>query len=546
MFKYVRQLFTGGMNQDMPPVMLDLESTDTQVVEMVASVSDFVFERGVVQSRPAVQLINNASGITSTERIVAITKVPITATPTLAGRGLICLTVDGVPVYRLYYLSTALSTQYAATQITGPGLGTSWNDFDLSMTVVNGSVLITGNSQGIIRWVPTGTTYTIISTAKFAYVTHQFSRAIAAFQTTGSSTDPLTVAASVAGDETTWTGLNSYTNILSDVDDAITGIGVIRGVVVLARQYGFHLGIPTGIFPNIYNWQLHSGDGIGCTQSATFDTYKDMCFFCSDTGVHMFDTVQVVDIGEGILKEIGSLMRNRFPANLLQLRGSVASSHSQDLQPSYHLFLDGGSSGFTQSLPHWVYNINERKWSRHFYSGIEAVNPGTTYVSPQVINIDTGTIPGFSALRQPSLMVVPRTPGVVPSFYQWDPVINSGSSETVSPNQFTITSGTLSLSPAYLEAFLSRVLLHVYAPGTMNVYATIVSTLNGVTTTTSITSFRIGGPTAWIRVWVDIPRIPGQDFVMIWSFRNIGGASPYTGFKIKEMLYEFTVQGKTR
>ncbi len=319
---------SGGLNSEDPA--LALQESEVQACE------NFLFERSIALSRPGVS----------------------EKSPTLTGNLFFGRSLDFSSSVKTILLTDSpkmysLSSAFAATEITGAGLALGSVG---SAASVNGIVLVGDNTGGLIRWDTSGAVYTLLAAAPYKYVTSHLSRAVAAHKL-GGSADPRSVAWSVAGDETDWTGFGSGATVLADAADEITGLAMARNTVVVVRSTGFHLGTPTGVSDPAFNWTLHSKEAVGCQYPGTFSAYGTLCFFVGRSDVHRFDLVSVTPIGRNIRRELIGYL-----AGGAVYRGFISESYGSNARAHYHLVPMSSSI-----LPHFAYDIEEGKWSRHGY-----------------------------------------------------------------------------------------------------------------------------------------------------------------------------------
>lgn len=548
-YKYLIQRFIGGMNSDLDPAAVDLTKQQDQVVEIISSVYNGAFERGTLISRPQLEPVTVGNVIGADNNIIAVSALPFPSNGSVSTYrigGMVLTFNTTSSTYKLWKLNAeqVIGVLFDAVEITGPGITASgWDNFYFSNCVCNGVVLIAGYKGGLIRWDPTTTVYTIIANAKFAFVAKQNSRAVAAYKTAGGLNDPLIVAASKSGDETVWVpaSIEAYENTVADIDDAITGIGVAKGVLVVARTFGFHLGYPTGTFPAIYNFTQHSSNAIGCSNPATFCIYKNVCYFVSTNGIHTFDLVDVEDIGEGVYTEILGML-NQLGGTL---RGFISASYKADFQPTYNLYLDNtGGTSVPRDLPLWQFNIRERKWCRWF-SG-----PAT----PPVGEDSPMWFPFYYRGQAPTGRAIPITSSIshvtrkvaVQSTWGFTKNIFGNGLEN---NALLFSTGQLTISAPVFEATISRVLLVYKAAANIadgpQIGVVITSILNGVQTqklanVTPIYSPAGGVPSTWVRQWVGNLFCVGQMFQIAINMAGINYCV------IKELVVEFTDTSKER
>jgi hypothetical protein len=529
-YQYFTQLFTGGVNKDMDPAAIDL-SSQNNTVTVVADVGNMVFERGLLLTRPGLGPLPSQPFIPGPGNIRSIkwlpfaprsVKIPIT------DRGALAIT-DTPALYSLE-ANQNLGVVLNPTQITGPGFAQD-GAFYCDHSIVNGVVLLGGNQSGLIRWDPATTVYTILANSPYMYVCGHLSRGVAAYDITRGATGfAQTVAWSAAGDETNWTTgptSDAGLSVLADISDSITGLKVVSGMIVVARTYGFHIGIPTGQYPIVYDWRKISDQSIGVMHPASLCVYKNLCFFMSECGIHTFDLVDTQDIGEGIYVEINNLIRQYN----LTARGFISPGYKPDFQPSYNIMLDsqGPQPAFVANdTPHYMYNIKEQKWSRHLYNNAFP-NPWTPLAfSAEYIpagNPDPAAVP-FMAVQF-------RNSATAQAPLQWIP-------GNQTDNASFFQTGQLTLSDPTQDIQLERVELQYYSSGIpTDITITVQGILNGqsFSQVVTITTYAVVG---WDRRWYNL-RVTGN---MIDIFLNVN--SPAGAMKFKAMILEYTTVGKVR
>lgn len=326
--------FSGGLNLEDPEIKLKENE--------VRGASNFLFERGITIQRPGT-LNFTLTGLAEAVRYgksfdfgAALQTVINTAT-------------------KVYKLDNSLSP----TELTG-GDALSFEAAAYgSIDVVNGVVLFGGNSGGLVRWDPAGTTRTVLSQAKYRYVTSHLSRALGAYVLGGTNSllDPRTIAWSKAGDETVWSGFGAGYNVLAETPGEITGLANVRNIVVVARTDGLHLGHATGSSNPAFNWEGHNRNSIGCLYPATFAESDEAVYFVGRDDVHSFNLVSISDIGRQIRSELLPLLRagTVYRGFVTRGIGSIARNH-------YHLVPIS-----SPDYPHYIYDLEESSWSRHFY-----------------------------------------------------------------------------------------------------------------------------------------------------------------------------------
>lgn len=334
--EYIDYKPIGGINQEDPEIALREEE--------VRDARNFLFERGIALTRPGLTSYTTASA-----GVKLVRSFNFNTVKTIAVIGNQIFSLDPVTL--------------AATQITNGLQQLSFGNAEhVSVDVVNGVVLIGGQTGGIVRWDPAGTTFSVVNTVGYRYVTGQISRAVAAYDVGGSALlGPRTVGWSRAGDETNWTGtFQAGTVTLADANDDITGIGNLRGTIVVARTGGFHLGHATGNSNPAFSWELHSKFAIGCKYPSTWTVYGTQAFFVGEEDVHTFNLVAVEDIGRPIRRELLGYLRLG-----ILYRGFVSQGIGLNARDHYHLC----PMTATEGLPHFLYDLEERKWSKHVYDG---------------------------------------------------------------------------------------------------------------------------------------------------------------------------------
>jgi hypothetical protein len=514
------------MNMDMDPVAIDLSAGDVQTVGMVSTVTNMLFERGLIIPRTDISPRNSTLGADYPR---ALRSLPFAAnTGTVGQFPNVLLTRNATgPVWKLWKMQTD-NVGYPLTQITGPAIADTWNNLYLSTAVANGVVLLGGHPDGLFRWDPTGSVYTRIATAPYSFVTSMYSRAIAAYKLTGALGDPITMAWSVAGNETDWTNYGSGSSVLTDIPDQITGLAVIRNVLVILRSYGLHLGYPTGTFPALFNFSNFSNSIEGCLHPATIDVWRNVLFFVSNAGIHTFDLNTVENIGEGVFKEVLSTVNGYGGV----LRGFVSQSYTLDSQPTYNLLVDVVQSPQTVNLalPHWQYNLKERKWNRlNYNTGVVC----DSELGAAVWDKWAPTLTGAAIQPTPNIAIVQRLTGPSNKINAW-----TQATGTTSPTpQFT--TGQLEILPGHFDAEMTGVMLTYNTLAASPGFSVLVTYQQAGQQITSAV-FSQTGPTGtgWQRVWIRF-RLTGNLFKIL-VFLSAGD------IKLKEMLIEFNVQGAER
>lgn len=530
---YLTQLFTGGMNSDADPASIDLTMGQDLTINEVSSVQNMLFERGLILSRPGILTASGPPvGITSSQNlwmVEALNSAPWAFNANAVHRGAVAVTIDGSNNFHLWSINCqqGFGNVFDAVEITGPGGYTPGQSIPISVAEVNGIVMLGSANSGMLHWDPTTGVYTLLNAASnFAYVTGHYARAVGAYGGPSTNLYHQTVGWSASGDETNWTSLDAGTSTLADVPDSITGIGVINGVIVLPRTYGFHLGWPTGTFPIIYNWRMYSQNSVGCMHPATFRIYQNVCYFMSDSGIHTFDMENIEDIGEGVYEELTSHIQN--DVGTVVPHALIAPTYDTDWRPAYHIFLTFQGNSFPRAeSPHYIYDIREKKWSRHTYTA------GSLASIMKFAKLINGGIPPL----QPQVVVVQQTSGVSPTFLPWTP-------SQVADQISSFTTGQINpLHDPTRDVQLARILVVYNTPAatSYSITATVNFILNGVAQTPVAFPFSTRAGGGWDKRWVDI-RITGDFFQVQVS---IPAGSP-TPVKVKYIILEFTEVGKVR
>jgi hypothetical protein len=186
-----------------------------------------------------------------------------------------------------------------------------------------------------------------------------------------------TVYWSKIGDATVWTGHFTAGNVqLAEADDGVVAGGVCKNLIVLARPSGFHIGSPTGNAELPYDWKAINKAGIGCAYPESFVIWGDLIFFCGTADVYQYDLSGLTAIGEGITAQLFALTTLYG----MTIRAFVTESYANKHRPQLHLLPTFAPSTYRQAggsvdppeldltiLPHFVYDILEKKWTTHIY-----------------------------------------------------------------------------------------------------------------------------------------------------------------------------------
>lgn len=461
---------TGGINVERSDALL--------AATEVRGADNMLFERGVTLQRP---------GITGG---TAIPKQPLQVLS--AELGDIGIQAVAVCPANLYSLGP---WPFAPVEITGPGVSFAVSGAS-SVDIANGVILMGYNTTGMVRWDPTTLVYTVIAAAPYRYVVGHLSRAVAARRMGAvSAVDPYAVAWSVQGDESNWTGPSSGSTVLPEATSQLTALANIRDVIVVGRRDGFHLGTETGSVP-AFNWQLHSKRGTGPVDGNESATDGTEFYFVGEEDVYTFDLVNVVSIGLPIRREL-----LRFKRSGLRFRGCITRGLGDNPRKQYHLLPITPVGEFGQEYPHYVYDIAEKKWSRHSY--FKEAQPICGWSQP--LNLTESTL-AFSSRE-----FLPTGRTAQGATYIWD---KSAACEKSS----LVQSRALVHPSLEKDAHLTRALLFVRNNSETPVIATLNVTAELADENPEVSEDALIGPSLkWQRRWVNI-ETTGQRFTADLSF----------------------------
>lgn len=342
----------GGINNDDNPRTLDTQVTDSY---------NFLFERGMCVSRPGL-LSKGAASLIVNPLIFA----------TLARESLITFVVDKNS--NIYHVSTISPFFALSPAYTGPSLTGTVDTAGVMNAVPFLSLLLMGNNiNGMIRIVPSSLTYTQVTDAPFRYFTTIYSRVVGAVKYpvgNQGSQNRRTIGYSASGDETNWTTSDSGSLMLSDTSDDITGLGVMRNVLVIFRQSGIHLGYVTGSAIPVFNIQNWNKIGAGVFYPDSLVVRDNVAFFCSYDDVWMFDLQNLTPIGRPIRRDLFGYLQQG-----VRYRGVLSRGQSDNNNRIRYILSPtpspDGTLNFTgQYAPIFVYDMLEDKWSKHLYQNV--------------------------------------------------------------------------------------------------------------------------------------------------------------------------------
>lgn len=344
------------------PQMLDTELSEVaQDATSCTQALNFLFERGVARTRP------HARRRFSEWNTGA--KVDFAKSFLLNQGNRYTLYIDGAGAVRRL-ASTDSATSHNAAEITGAG--TTFGDrLYHNIAVWAGLVLIGNNTGGLLVHTPlSSTTYSVVSDAKYRYVTTSFNRAIGAYDITSGSNNPREIGWSTTTDVTDWTGTGAGSTELTDIPDDITGLVNMNNVVVVARSMGWTLGYVTGSnTTGPFRWQLMVRDGSGCAWPSTLATYNNVIYCVGHDDVYTFDISRGPSPIGGPIRE--PLMRSI--SNGARYRGFITRGDfvyepltNRTFLPRlrYHLV----PIETTEGARHYAFDVKDGRWSAHNYS----------------------------------------------------------------------------------------------------------------------------------------------------------------------------------
>lgn len=320
-----------------------------------------------------------------------------------------------------------------------------------------------------------------------------------------------TVYWSKIGDPTVWTGDFTTGNArLQEASDGIRGMGVMQNMIIIARPTGFHAGIPTGNGANPYDWKTIMKDGPGCIYPESFCIFGDMCFFAGQNDIYMYDLQNVQSIGAGISNDLFASVQ----WNGMGVRMFVTTGYDNRRTPQLHAIptwvpsayiADGTTNGTVPTVdmtttPHFVYDLVEKKWSRHIYDQaasdpypLEGV--ALTWDVQQIGTPNTGA---RNTYQRPCLI---RRPTNGPAQYMmWDPFAPNNGCESVQ----IFKTGTFTVGEdSSIEGKLVR-FMPVIRSSVDNVVVQVqIDWMQGNTPKTDTASFTIVSSGYFNRYWIN-------------------------------------------
>lgn len=419
----------------------------------------------------------------------------------------------------LYYIASGFGTG----QITGAGAAFGNHVFD-NVTSIIGLIVFGNNPGGIITWDPTvlANNYVIQAAAPYRYVCGHQGRAIAAYNLVESQLlGPRAFAYSKPGDITTWTSVDGSAGEIdiADLEDDITGLGVLHNIVVIPHRNGIHLGYPTGSLPLPYNIQSFSYASGGFWQPSTIAFSDEYMIGVGEDNVFMFDLNTITPVGNAIRAELmnninsGTLYRGFFT------RFGFSYNSAQPARWRYHL-----SPLANAAATHFVYDLKDQTWSRHTYA-----NPyNWAWNMPSSVSIGLGSF-GFTLIDN----------GNPPVPKQW---------QTVPVEQATSISRHLGIVSDLESDFrLEDIIVHYQDTSATPIAVTTTITATEANTATTVTAtVNIGGLNdgLWKRAFLSRSatnlRIAGNDFY--WTMSTPASVQ----FVFDQVTFLFTKQGDFR
>lgn len=389
-----------------------------------------------------------------------------------------------------------------------------------NITSIIGLIVFGNDTGGILLWDPTVLTnaYTQVTSAKYRYICGQQGRAIAAYDTSlPLLTGPRTFAWSKPGDLTVWTSSDGSagSSAIAEINDEITGLGVLHNIGVIPHRNGIHLAYPTGNLPLPFNVQSFILKGNGIWFPSTVAWSDELMIGVGEDNVYVFDLQSLNAIGKNIRTELMTLLYDG-----VTYRG-VITRYGASFFPRYRYHLFPIQS---PTSPHFSYDIQDQTWSRHMYT--DSANWAWNMPSP-----------ASSGLGDFGIAFVDNSNPPIAKY--WDTAVTCEQSAS-----FTKYIGNLEALDADYQ--LEDVILHWQDFGTVSITITVVGTGSaGVVTTTATVSIPGVNDGKWKRYFLsrstDSIRQVGNDFVATIQC-NIGASK----FTMDQVTFLLTPQGDYR
>ncbi len=408
----------------------------------------------------------------------------------------------------LFYVASGIGTG----PINGPGTTFGAVQFQ-NITSIIGLIVFGNNTGGIILWDPTVLVnpYTIVAAAKYRYIVGQQGRAIAAYDTSlPLLTGPRTFAWSKPGDLTTWTSTDGTagSEAIAEINDEITGLGVLHNIGVIPHRNGIHLAYPTGNLPLPFNVQSFILKGNGIWYPSTVAWSDELMIGVGEDNVYVFDLQSLTPVGKSIRKELMTLLFSG-----VTYRG-VITRYGASFFPRYRYHLFPIQS---PGSPHFCYDIAEQTWSRHMYT--DSANWAWNLPSP-----------ASSGLGDFGIAFVDNSNPPIAKY--WDTSVTCEQDAS-----FTKYIGNLDALDTDYQ--VEDVIIHWQDFGTVDITITIVGTGSaGVTTTTATVTITGVNDNKWKRFFLSRSsssiRQVGNDFVATITYNH--GANPFVMDQVTFLL----------
>ncbi len=543
----VVQTFTGGLAADTPPWMVP--------PNMVLDCKNFLFERGELKSRPGVNDGTSTLGAGSWIDSMAYAFPAITGgSAKLFGS---YKTSDSDANFRLFrlqplYAGSAQSIIMPPTEVATALPAGITGGFYPQATEFDGSTYITsgydsGNNPVLIRVTNTTNTVTAIvipgtvgaNLQRFkAYpICTHLSRVLFANAGIPGVSFP-EIYWSKIGDATVWTGDFTTGSVrLQEAADGIRGMGVIKNMVLVGRPSGFHVGVPTGNGAAPYDWKCIVKDGPGCVYPESFCIHGGICFFAGQSNIYMYDLEQITPIGEGILHELFQYT-SWFSFGI---RMFVTDSYYWPNRPQLHVLPTFSPSTVGPSMtlptidmtavPHFVYDLTEKKWSRHIYDDaadddkplegtplvFDSLSTGTGGTGAR----NTWTRPGLIRRTKPATWMI------------WDQIAANGCD-----SEMAFTTGEMAIGEdPSVEAKLVRLMIVCRSSASPAACTCDVDYMLGNVAKTAALTFTIADSGPYQRIWINTVLV-GNFFKFTFTF------PAGNDILVRQVIFEYETTGQ--
>lgn len=346
------------------------------------------------------------------------------------------------------------------------------------------------------------------------------------------------------GDPATWTGDFTAGNVrLPEAADGIRALGVLNNVIVVGGPNSFHTGVPTGNGSNPYDWKAIPRSGAGVVYQESFCIYGGMCFFAGQANIYQYDLNTIIPIGDPIADELFSILQVQG----LTARMFVTDTYTWKPRPQLHVvptytpttYTNGGTPdavvqvNMTQ-IPHYVHDLIEKKWSRHFYDEAAAdiyafEGFAATWDSRCVGIPNTGTNVTF---QRPAL--IRRKAGGPSRWMMWDPYASVNGCE--STKNFSTGTFVVGDDPT-LEFKLDRFMILIRMLGSSGACSCDVIYVQGNTVLTDTVNFTVQTNGVYSRYWLNKVLV-GNLFRFIFNF------PASSEVHVRTVVFEFDERGQ--